>query len=146
MDGVIGLVRPSTSAIRLTRLRAARPRTYRQRKRPDGPYILSDIFPYESVSAGYAPQERAVLIQNRYAEPIDLQFGHILNFIESDPTTDSAVPIPEVVNRVGIIKGEHRRAVAVVGKPFGRPPGNALRRRIRGNEIRELFLERFQAY
>ena len=112
----------------------------------DGADVGGHVFAAHAVAARRAALQHAVLVGQRDAEAVDLQLGDVVDrpVAEAGGAAQAFVEGAQVVFVVGVVEAEHRREVRDGREGFGGPAGDALRRRVGGDEIGMLRLERLQ--
>ena len=87
----------------------------------------------------------AVLVGERDAQAVDLQLGDVgdrrRRRAPAAPSRDALVEGAQLLLVVRVVEAEHRHEVLDRREALDRPPADALRRRIGGDEIRMLRLE-----
>ncbi len=116
-----------------------------QRQRAHGADVRRHVVAACAVAARGAAHERAVLVEERDRDAVDLQlrfvFDDIIGRFLAEAAADALIPGAQLVERVCILDREHRRIVNHRREAFDRRAADALRRRIRIVELRML---RFQ--
>ena len=102
------------------------------------------VFAARAVAARRAAHEAAVLVGQRDAQAVDLQLGDVRRPAASPSAgalAHALVERPQLLLVVGVVEAEHRREVFDGREALDRAAGDALRRRIGGDELGMLRLE-----
>ena len=99
--------------------------------------------PRDAVAARGAAHEAAALVGQRDAEAVDLQLGDVghRRVAKARAFAHALVEGAQLVLVVGVVETEHRADVLDGGETLGRRAGDALGRRVRGDEVGVLGLE-----
>ncbi len=115
----------------------------RQRNRANRADIGGHVLAARAVAAGGAAAQRSVLVSERDAQAVDLELGHVRDGILATfgALSDALVERAQFLVVVGVVEAEHRHEVLDRVEAFDGTSGNALRRRIDGDEIGVVGLE-----
>ncbi len=116
-----------------------------QRQRPDGAHVGGHVLAAAAVAAGGAADQPAVVVGERQAQAVDLQFGHVADRPgHVEPLAHALVEGQQFVAGEGVVEALHRRGVRDRVEAFGRAAADPLRRRVGRDEVRMRGLERDQ--
>ncbi len=109
----------------------------RQRNRADRPHVGGHVLAVAAVAARRAAHEAAVLVGERDAQPVDLELRDVRDRLVAGTR---ALPHPlveraELLDVVGVVEAEHRDEVVDLVEAVDRAAGDALRRRIGGDQL-----------
>src|SRR5439155_535125 len=132
---------------------AGRAAFQRKRNRADRADVGGDISAARPVASRRATQQRSVVIRERDAQAIDLELGNVgrAGRVRKDPRTirrrrqggslwtrriletapHALAKRAQFLLVVRVVEAEHRDDMLDGSEAFGRPPGHALRRRVR---------------
>ena len=142
---------PASSRSRFVRSNAARgrktsPRTSTRPAGPprsasgmraDRPDVGGHVLAARAVAARRAAHEHAVLVGQRDAQAVDLQLGDVgdRRVAQAGALPHALVEGAQLLLVVGVVEAEHRRQMLDRREALGGPAGDALRRRVRRDEI-----------
>ncbi len=109
-----------------------------QRERADGARVFGDVFSYQAVAAGHRLGEPSVAIVRRHGQPVQLQFGDVIDV--SDPVQK----IPQLAFVERIVEAEHLGRVRHFDETFARLAADALSRGVRSDQLRMRLFQRGQ--
>ena len=98
--------------------------------------IGRDVIPLFAVAARKRLHEKAVLIADGNADAVDLRFDKIRRHVAAEAFDDVFVKTAEVVRVIRVVEAHHGQLVADGLESRERIAGDALRRRIRRDELR----------
>ena len=111
----------------------------RQRDRLYGADVLRHVVADDAVAASRGADEPAVLVAERHRDTVDLGLDEVCEALDGLP--DELVEVEELVLRVGLVEGLHRRVVADLLEGSDRRSRDAPGRGIRVEELRVALLE-----
>ncbi len=117
-----------------------------QRNRTNRPDVRRDLFPTDSIAARRAAHERPVLVGEREAQAVDLQFRDVIHLLHRLPGRGETPPharieLTQLLFGVRVVETEHRLGVLDGLEAGGRAAADALGRRIGRDEIGVLGFE-----
>ncbi len=120
-----------------------------QRDRLDRSQVLGHVLADAPVAAGCAADEDAVLIGERYRQPVDLRLGGVAELGGGDVealevVADARLPGPQLLLVAGVAEREHLLGVLDLGKALKRRRPDALRGRVGRAHLGVLRLDRPQ--
>ena len=79
-------------------------------------HVAGHVLAPLAVAAGGAPRQHAVVVGERDAEAVDLEFRHIAHrrFADAEAFADPFVERTQLVIGVGVVEAQHRLGVLVV--------------------------------
>ena len=121
----------------------------RQRDRGDRAQVVGHVLADLAVAAGRPALEHAVAVDERDREAVDLRLGDVAEVGVLDPLARQVAahagdPGPQLVGRAHVGEREHRLQVADLREPGDGLVADALRRRVRRDQLGVLGLERLQ--
>src|SRR5581483_10918783 len=93
------------------------------------------------VTTSHAAREQPVFVNQRNAQPVNLQFRHIIKSPPAGQLFTPHRPLAQVVKAVAVIERHHGPLVAVPLEAFNRLSGHALRRAIGSDQVGPLLFE-----
>ena len=117
-----------------------------QGDRADGPEVLSHVLADLAVAARRAPDEHAVLVEQRDGQPVDLRLAHVVESLGVEAVLlgqgdDSLGPRPQLLLGARIGQRQHRLEVLDGLEALERPAAHALGRRVWSQELGVTLLE-----
>jgi hypothetical protein len=120
-------------------------RSEAERDGVDRAQVLRHVLAAEPVAARGAPDERAVLVDERDGRAVDLRLDHIRDLLVGpEPLADVGGPLLERVGRGHLLERPHGLQVLHLGEARGGCASHPLRGRVRCHEPRMLVLEPLQ--
>ena len=127
------------------RRRLALHRAHPQRDRLDRTEVRGHVLAALAVSARRAPDEHAVLVDQRDRGAVDLRLEHVRDgLVRAEPLADVVGPLLERLARRHLLERAHRREVLHLPEAVRRRRADALGRRVGRDELRVRLLERGQ--
>ena len=96
--------------------------------------------PIDPVAAGRTTDVSSVLVDHDDRHAVDLRLAHEVR-LAAEPLDDARVPGVEVVVAEGVVEREQPLGVLDRSEKLGRRRADPLRRRVRSDELGELFLD-----
>ena len=111
------------------------PQLHAHRDRLDRPEVRRHVLAAIAVAAGRPADERAVLVDQVDREAVDLRLGDVLDIRRAEAFADVLVPLLERLVRRHLLKRAHRARVLDLLELVRRRRADALRGRVRGDEL-----------
>jgi hypothetical protein len=112
--------------------------------RPHGAEILADVLAPGAVAACRALEEGAVFVHQGHGEAVHLRLadqGEVVAFHEAG---DALIPGAKLLRAEGVTEAQERHAVLDDAERLDRRAGDALRRRVGRDQLREALLDAAQ--
>ena len=115
-----------------------------QRERPHGAHVRRDVVAAHSVAARRSAHQLAVLVEQIDGDSVDLQLRLVFDVLTPQAAPDPGVPLAQLVQRIDVVDGQHRRAMNNGLEFVDRRTAHPLARRIRIEVFRMLRLQLLQ--
>jgi hypothetical protein len=114
-----------------------------QRHRPDGAQVHRHLLALVAVAARRSTREHAVLVGEVDREPVDLRLDHISDgLVGIESLAHVLGPLEQALAAGDLLERAHRRQVLHLLEALARRRADALRGRVRGDQVWMLVLER----
>ena len=111
------------------------------RNRPDRSKVRRDVLAHAPVAPRRAPDEAAVLVEQRDPQAVDLRLAHVRERGARQRAADPGLELAQVVRRGRVVEREHGVVVLDRLEDIGRRPADALGGAVRGDEVGKARLE-----
>ena len=112
----------------------------------DGAEVVCDVVAALAVAARGAELERALLVSERNGDAVDLQLDDVTRFLIAEQAVDAAIELAQIRGAIGVVDGQHWRAVLDRLEAKDRLAAHALRRAVGRNVFGVLGFDLLQLF